>query len=309
MLDGTVTLDGEGILWFQDETGDESGQWPVQPFHGGETTRLDGVPHGWSEGLAQAPGIVVVGISDRDGFAVHVSLDGGPAAEVYRSTESVRLGGVDGGFSEGALSEDGSLLCPSTPSTATSSTLALRMVDPRTGATAGDLVDPGMSLGARRWPPLPGERRLAFEHEREGESVPGSGTRDRGVDRPPRRSMAPCSWRLGGRTAPPSSSRIGREAGIACTGTTSRPVSSPPCRATRVRLDGRAPPTDVSGSCTSRGNCQRLVLDEVSGAWPADRGARAARRPHESCTTVNPHGQQVHGFYVTPTTPAGRSPC
>ena len=81
VLDGTPTLDGEGILWFQDETGDESGQWLMQPFHGGETRPfLDGVPHGWSDGLAQAPGIVVAAISDREGFAVHVSLEGGTVA-------------------------------------------------------------------------------------------------------------------------------------------------------------------------------------------------------------------------------------
>ena len=37
--------------------------------HGGETEPfLDGVPHGWSDGLAQAPGIVVAAISDRDGI-------------------------------------------------------------------------------------------------------------------------------------------------------------------------------------------------------------------------------------------------
>ena len=34
LLDGTPTLAGEGILWFQDDTGDESGRWLVQPFHG-----------------------------------------------------------------------------------------------------------------------------------------------------------------------------------------------------------------------------------------------------------------------------------
>ena len=34
---GAPTFDGEGVLWFQDETGDESGRWLVQQFHGGET--------------------------------------------------------------------------------------------------------------------------------------------------------------------------------------------------------------------------------------------------------------------------------
>ena len=34
VVDGTPTLDGEGILWFDDQTGDESGRWFVQPFAG-----------------------------------------------------------------------------------------------------------------------------------------------------------------------------------------------------------------------------------------------------------------------------------
>ncbi|MBA3380672.1 MAG: S9 family peptidase, partial [Actinobacteria bacterium] len=90
VIDGTPTLDGEGVVWFQDESGDESGRWLVQPFGGGETRAfLEGIPHGWSEGLAQAPGIVVAGVSDRDGFAVHISLEGAGPREVYRSTESV----------------------------------------------------------------------------------------------------------------------------------------------------------------------------------------------------------------------------
>jgi len=54
VMDGVPTLDGDGVLWFQDETGDESGRWFVQPFEGGESRPfLDGVPHGRNEGLAQ----------------------------------------------------------------------------------------------------------------------------------------------------------------------------------------------------------------------------------------------------------------
>ena len=105
VIDGTPTVDGEGILWFEDETGDESGRWVMQPFSGGKTRAfLEGAPDGWSEGFAQAPGIVAAGISDRNGFAVHVALDGGPATEVYRSAEAVRIGGFDQrGFFRGGL--------------------------------------------------------------------------------------------------------------------------------------------------------------------------------------------------------------
>ena len=52
LLDGTPTLEGDGVVWFQDETGDESGQWLVQPFHGGDTTRfLEG---------KELPGVAVI---------------------------------------------------------------------------------------------------------------------------------------------------------------------------------------------------------------------------------------------------------
>src|SRR5919206_2822685 len=37
VTDGTPTLDGEGVLWFDDQTGDESGRWLVQPFARGAT--------------------------------------------------------------------------------------------------------------------------------------------------------------------------------------------------------------------------------------------------------------------------------
>src|SRR5829696_8648020 len=59
VTDGTPTLDGDGILWFQDETGDESGRWLLEPFTGGVPRPfLEGLPHGWNEGLAQANGVV-----------------------------------------------------------------------------------------------------------------------------------------------------------------------------------------------------------------------------------------------------------
>jgi hypothetical protein len=45
VIEGYATLDGEGVLWFEDETGDESGRWLFQPFGGGEVRPfVDGVP-------------------------------------------------------------------------------------------------------------------------------------------------------------------------------------------------------------------------------------------------------------------------
>ena len=100
VIDGTPTLDGERVIWFQDETGAESGLWLVEPFLGGEAARpfLEGVPHGWENGLTQAPGIVAAAMSDRDGFAVYVALGGEPRPRStarpsrYESAVSTREG-------------------------------------------------------------------------------------------------------------------------------------------------------------------------------------------------------------------------
>ena len=175
LTDAVPTLDGEGVLWFEDATGDESGRWLVQPFDGGDARPfLDGVPHGWSEGLAQAPGLVVAGIADRRGFAVHVTSNGGPARELLRSSEWIGLGsGEDGGLLRGALSADGTLLCLEHAEHGDLVHPALRVVDPHTGDTVGELLDEGMSLAAKCWSPVAGDGRLAFRHELEGDERPG----------------------------------------------------------------------------------------------------------------------------------------
>ena len=99
---------------------------------------------------------------------------GGPAQEVYRSSESVRLGSVDEqGFLRGALSADGSLLCLEHAEHGDLIHTALRVIDPRSGDTVGDQLDDGMSLIAKCWAPVQGDSRLAFEHEGSGDERPG----------------------------------------------------------------------------------------------------------------------------------------
>src|SRR5205823_1051470 len=106
VVDGAPTLGGEGVVYWLDQTGDESGGWFVEPFAGGEPRPfLDGAPVGWNQRMAQAPGVVAAAISDRDGFGIWVSIDGGPAKELVRSTESLVIAGADwGGFNRGGLS-------------------------------------------------------------------------------------------------------------------------------------------------------------------------------------------------------------
>ncbi len=305
VIDGMPTLDGEGILWFEDETGDESGGWRVQPFLGGETQPfLEGVPHGWSEGLTQAPGIVAAGISDRDGFAVHVSLEGDPVKEVYRSAESVRIGSVDsGGFLLGGLSADGSLLCLEHAEHGDLIHPALRVIDPRSGATVGEQLDEGMSLAAKCWSPVPGDQRLAVDHEREGSQRPAiwdlstGGRRDLGLELEgevwvqdwwPDGSALLLANLFEGRTR---LLRYDIGAGDL------HLLSTEPGFVWKARVR----PSGEVWLLHEQGHRQRWIVDDGGGQVLSLEGEQApAGRPYESWHFTNPHGQRVHGFFVTP---------
>ena len=313
LQDGLPTFDGAGVLWFQDETGDESGRWLVQAFAGGETRPfLEGVPHGWSEGLAQAPGIVAAGISTAEGFGVYVATDGHPAREIYRSRESVRLGGVDaGGFLRGALSTDGSLLCVEHSEHGDLIHPALRVLDPRTGAPVGEQLDEGMSLGAVAWSPVAGDQRLAISHEREGELRPAiwdlSADERRDLQLDLEGVVRALDWWPDGNALLLSSIVEGRSRLLRHdleTGATSPVfVDAGFVWKARVRPDGGV------WLLHERGDRHRLVLDD-SGAEVVRLGEPRAptSRPYESWRFTNPHGQQVHGFYVTPDDSEGPFP-
>ena len=312
LVDAVPTLDGDGVLWFQDESGDESGRWHVQPFHGGETTLfLDGVPHGWSEGLAQAPGIVVAAISDREGFAVYVSIDGGTAQAIHRADHSVRLGSVElGGFLRGGLSTDGALLCLEHAEHGDLIHAALRVVDPRTGDIVGEQLDDGMSLAARCWSPVPGDQRLACDHERDGDTRPAIWNLETGdferllLDLEGEVSAA--DWWPDGSALLLHTIHEGRSFLHRCEVATGglTPISTEPgyIWKARVRPDGSV------WFAHEQGKRQRLVLDDA-GAEIVTLGERApASRPYESWHFENPHGQRVHGFLVTPDDSGGPFP-
>ena len=126
--------------------------------------------------------MVAASVSDRDGFAVYVAVDGGPAKELFRSADWLRVSGPDdAGYNRGGLSADGSLLCLQHCEGGDMLHPALRVIDPRTSAVVADLRDDGKSLATAAWSPVAGDGRLAVIHERSGEEAtaiwePATGT-------------------------------------------------------------------------------------------------------------------------------------
>jgi dipeptidyl aminopeptidase/acylaminoacyl peptidase len=313
ITDGTPTHEGDGVVWFQDETGDESGRWMVEPFHGGERRPLlDGVPHGWSNGLTQAPGIVAAVLSDREGFAVYVSVDGAPAKEVSRSTEAINAGGVDrGGFLRGGLSVDGSLLCLEHAEHGDLIHPALRVIDPRTGATLGEQFDEGMSLSASCWSPVAGDQRLAILHEREGNERPAiwdlrTGERtDLHLDLDG--IVVAEDWWPDGSSLLLSNLFEGRSRlfryELRTGALTPIPTPRGVVAKARVRPDRRVWILHHQSQRPS------VVIDDSGSEVLRTEGSSApAGRPYVSWHFSNPHGQRVHGFLVTPSDSGGPFP-
>jgi dienelactone hydrolase len=305
VIDGCATLDGEGVLFWQDETGDESGQWYMEPFGGGSAKPfLEGVPHGWNEGLSQAPGVVATAISNADGFAVYVGRDGGPVEPIARSPESIRIGGAEsGGFCRGGLSADGSLLCLEHSEHGDLIHQSLRVVDTRTGDVVGDLRDVGMALSSARWSPVAGDRRLVITDETQGEERPAiwdlaTGERTPlALDLP---GLVICyDWWSDASALLLANYFEGRDTiyryDIASGELTRIEAPEGYLSGARVRPDG-----SVWHRITSSVH-QARVRSEAGEEVLRAAGERAPEgRPFVNWHFENPHGQTVHGFHVTP---------
>jgi dipeptidyl aminopeptidase/acylaminoacyl peptidase len=182
VLGGHVSDDGQNVVWLSDTSGDESGRFVAAPFEGGGAEPIAAFPSGWDEGLALGRTLAVAALSDGEGFAVHAAdvTDGGlPVGSsrlLHRHRESVRVAGASGlaaGATEQAgLSSDETLVCLEHSEHGDLIHSALRVIDARSGATIGDLRDPGLDLAAYAWSPVAGDARVAIGHEREGERRP-----------------------------------------------------------------------------------------------------------------------------------------
>jgi dipeptidyl aminopeptidase/acylaminoacyl peptidase len=296
VVEGVRGLEGGHVIWWQDETGDESGRWRVQPFDGGDThDLLADVPTGWNQGLAQAQGIVAAAISDRSGFAVYASL-GGVVHRIHRGNEFA-------GVSRNGLSADGQLLAVSHSDHGDLLHPAVRVVGPQSGDAVAEQHDPGKSIEVVGWSPVAGDERLAVVHERPGDDAPAvwdvRTDEWREVETGLSGPVRALDWWPDGsalllRHEHEATHRLYRyELASAALTPLGHPQGT--VAAARVRPDGSVWLVHSSGATPS------TLLDDRGDAVLELGGEPApAGRPYRSFRFGNGRGQSVHGFCVTP---------
>lgn len=304
----TVSADGSELVWFSDESGDESGRWLAQPFGGGAFREvLPGAPEGWPDGLALGRSLAAAVIADRDGFGVYVSQRGGPAKEIHRDTDMLAIGQSEfevEGFDLGGLSADERLLCIDIAQDGDNIHGALRVLDPSTGAVVGELADGARNgVWAVAWSPLEGDQRLLIMHEREGFARPGvwDPTANDRTDLPVALpgEVYPLDWWPDGRSILIAHLHLGRHQlfrmDLATGSTVEIPTPAGEILGARVRPDGRVWYRHASAAAASR------LLDDlgVELLEPDEPGERTGS-PYRSWQFPNPDGQMAHGFLLTP---------
>lgn len=309
VLEGRPTRDGTGVIWFRDETGDETGTFVVAPFD--EPTPpeplIPGLPKGWPEGLAIGSRRTVAGISTEASFTIWVSDDGDDARLLHEHSQPVRVAGgmgMSGPVDRSALSaddaivilevmEDGDILHPS-----------LRSVDTATGETLAELRDPGLELAAFAFSPIAGDLRVAITHEHTGERRPAlwhartGNLTDLGLDLPG--TVEGVSWWPDGTSLLLVVLEAGRHRLFRCAladgGLTPLETAPGSITAAGVRPDGAVWYRGHDGEHPAR----LLAVGSPTPLLEVDGPAAPLGRPFETWWFENPHGQRVHGFLVRP---------
>ena len=304
VLDGVPTRDGAAVVFWQEDTGDETGRWLVQPFEGGEATPfLEGVPVGWSEGLAQAEGLTVAGISTPDGLFEVYAIEAGTSPRLIASgKEWLSVAGVySGGSDLAGLSADGALAALQHAEHGDITHPALRIVDPRTGAVVAERGDGTSAVVAAAWSPVPGDQRLAVVYEPEDRERVGIWDLARGDWRALEAALpgdqVAMDWYPDGTSVLVQHVLDGRaelhrvEVATGAMHLVATPRGS--IGDARVRPDGRVWFTQADGE--HRG---RVASDD--GTQPIGLPPAPPGRPFRDWRFANDHGQEVHGWIVEP---------
>jgi dienelactone hydrolase len=302
VLQGYATIDGDGVLFWQEDTGDETGRWLMQAFEGGGSEPfLDGVPVGWNEGISQGPGIVAAGISTNDGaYEIHVSVDGAPTTRISRSMAWTSIG-IEAPDIEG-LSADGALLALQHAEHGDITHPSLRVVDPRSGSVVSERGDGTSAVLAAAWSPLAGDQRLAVGHEPEDRErialwdLATGEWRDLPIDLPgdlralhwyPDASALLVAHLFEGRTTL-------HAVNVTTGDVTTIETPTGTIAAGRVRPDG-----SVWYSHTDGVHRVRVLNDRGEEPIAVDAAAPPGR-PFVDWRYRNDHGQDVHGWIVEP---------
>ena len=300
-----LTPDGSGVVWWLDVTGDERGHWMLTPFEGGDSEPLlPGIPDGWMMGISMVPGATAVGVSLEDGYCAYVSLKGNTACEIYRHARPAGVG-LEWPQGPGGLSHDGSLICLRHAEVGDITHQALRVLDTRSGDTVGDLRDPGRALMPATWSTR--GWRLAIIHERTGIERPGVWDLDKGERRDKDLPdlpgpVVPLDWFPATDALLLHREHAGRDELLRYDTETGATESLLDLAGTigwaAVRPDG-----DV-WSLQDSGVQPPAIRDRVGDEVISLGQDPPPGRPFQAISWQNPHGQQIHGFVVTPQGPA-----
>lgn len=162
-----ISPDGETVVWFEDETGDEVGLWLAEAFQGGGTRELlAGAVPAVECGLAWGGAKALVGLADENGFRIHVVDSAGtePARSIYdRPQEAMAL----------ALSLDDTLALISCAEIGDSIHPDLRVLRASDGKVVAEYPANGvLHLSSGGWSPNPSDPCLAVNHDESGHLRP-----------------------------------------------------------------------------------------------------------------------------------------
>lgn len=312
VIEGRPTSDGRGVIWFRDETGDETGTFVVTPFDGGGATEplLEGVPEGWPEGLAVGRVRSIAAVSTRDGYSVWMAERGGRARRLHQHAEPVRLAGgsgMAGSVDRGALSADERIACLEVMDDGDTIHPSLRSIDAQTGAALAELRDPGRALGAVAFSPVPGDARIAITQEWTGDAQPALWDAVTGVvtDLPLdlAGTVEPVDWWPDGSALLLLQLTDGRHRlhryDLATSTDTVLATVPGSITGAAVRPDGSIWYRVHAGEHPAR----LLAVGSPTPLLVPDGPAAPDGRPFEPWEFPNPHGQRVHGFLVRPDGP------